>query len=59
MSSDSRSDRSIEISADSAPDPPSTAQPAESWVEWLGSAMLLLAPFAFFAALMLLDGWVR
>lgn len=59
MSSDSRSGRSIENPADSAPDPPSTAPPAERWVEWLGPAMLLVAPFAFFAALMLLDGWVR
>lgn len=59
MNSDPRSDRSTEIPADSAADPPPNARPAERWVEWIGSAMLLVAPFAFFAALMLLDGWVR
>jgi hypothetical protein len=59
MISESRAEQHREMPADSVPDLPSTAQPAGSWVEWLGSAMLLLAPFAFFAALLLLDRLVR
>ena len=35
------------------------AERVRGWIELLGSLFLLLAPFAFFAALVALDGLLR
>ena len=74
MGSDLDADRSIDPSGnagaetgaeetgvreDLGSEDPSGSSPAGSWVGWFGSAILLLAPFAFFGALVLLDGLLR
>ena len=69
MGSDLGADRNIDRSGkvgaeagareDLGSEEPSGSSPAGSWVEWFGSAILLLAPFAFFGALVLLDGLLR
>jgi len=70
MGSDLGADRNIDSSGntgaeetgvreDLGSEEPHGSSPAGAWVGWFGSAILLLAPFAFFGALVLLDRLLR